>query len=192
MKANKSNTELIIRYFENELNQSEREKLISQIQSDPELGKEFDSIKRIYDTKSELESIKINQEYLDSILPKFRSKLKDSEKRRILHPGFAYALSVILIAIIVLFYFDSEGDRTITGLSEIADEELLWQLPDDYIYFVREDKIDSLFNAEIKASPDKISSYVFNGDDINSLYQKNLITPEDELEIYMALIDKKF
>lgn len=192
MKINKSNTEMIVRYFENELNQSEKENLISQIQLDPELRKEFDSIKRIYDFRADANNIKVNQEYLDSILPKFRAKLKDSEKKRILHPGYAYALSVFLIAMTLLFYFNLEGDKTITNLSEIPDEELLQQLSNDYIDFVREDKIDSLFNAEIKSSPEKISYYVFNGDDINNLYQKNLITPEDELEIYMTLIDKKF
>lgn len=192
MKNLNKNTNLIIRYFEGELNSAEKEKFLNELQTNTELKKEFDSIKNIYDLKADLSKIKLDQEYLNSILPNFRAKLKGGSERKLFYPKFASAFAVIVIALALLLLLPEGNQKVTTEFSDIPDEELIQQLSQDFSVLIQEDKIDSLFKAEIKSAPDKISYYVFNGDDIENLYQKNLITPEDENEIYLSLIDKKF
>lgn len=191
MKINKRNSESIIRYFDGDLNNVETEILFNQIQNDANLKAEFETMKSIYELKSIYSNIKIDQSYLDSILPRFRSKLEKKSRTNIFNPAFASAFATILIALAILFLIP-KGNKTTDNFSDIPDEELFQLLSQDNLEVIQQDKIDSLFRAEIKSSPDKISNYVFNGDEINTLYQKNLITPEDENEIFTSLIDKKF
>lgn len=191
MKINNKNSESIIRYFDGDLNNVEKEILFNQIQNDANLKAEFETMKSIYELKSIYSNIKIDQSYLDSILPRFRSKLEKKSRTNILNPAFASAFATILIALAILFLIP-KGSKTPDNFSDIPDEELFQLLSQDNLEIIQQDKIDSLFRAEIKSSPDKISNYVFNGDEINTLYQKNLITPEDEDEIFTSLIDKKF
>lgn len=191
MKINKRNSESIIRYFDGDLNNVEKEILFNQFQNDANLKAEFETMKSIYELKSIYSNIKIDQSYLDSILPRFRSKLEKKSRTNIFNPAFASAFATILIALAILFLIP-KGNKTTDNFSDIPDEELFQLLSQDNLEVIQQDKIDSLFRAEIKSSPDKISNYVFNGDEINTLYQKNLITPEDEDEIFTSLIDKKF
>lgn len=191
MKINNKNSESIIRYFDGDLNNVETEILFNQIQNDADLKAEFESIKSIYELKSDYTNIKIDQSYLDSILPRFRPKLEKKSRTNIFNPAFASAFATILIALAILFLIP-KGNKTTNNFADVPDEELLQLLSQDNLEVIQQDKIDSLFRAEIKSSPDKISNYVFNGDEINTLYQKNLITPEDENEIFTSLIDKKF
>lgn len=192
MKTNNNNTVLIIRYFDGELNEIEKENFFNELQINEELRKEFNSIKSIYELDAYVKDVKVSQEYLDSILPKFRSKQKNRFSEKIFNPKYALVFSFILIALTILFLLPKENEKPIIKLSDIPDEELIQHLSQDYSVLIQEDKVDSLFKAEIKAAPEKISYYVFNGDDIDNLYQKDLITPEDENEIYLTLIDKKF
>ncbi|MFN3874180.1 MAG: hypothetical protein ACK4R9_14370 [Ignavibacterium sp.] len=191
-RTNHNFTEMIIRYFDGDLTPVEIEKLFIEIEKNEMIRKEFDSIKNIYDLRSDINNVKVNEEYLSSILPKFRSKLEKANRKKIFNPKFALALIVALISATILFLLPTETERVITNISDIPDEELIQHLSQDFSDLIQDDKIDSLFKAEIKSAPDKISYYVFNGDDIQNLYQKELITIEDENEIYLTLIDKKF
>ncbi len=191
MKINNKNSESIIRYFDGDLKNVEKEILFNQIQNDADLKAEFESIKSIYELKSDYTNIIIDQSYLDSILPRFRSKLEKKSRTNIFNPAFASAFATILIALAILLLIP-KGNKTPDNFADIPDEELFQLLSQDNLEVIQQDKIDSLFRAEIKSSPDKISNYVFNGDEINTLYKKNLITPEDEDEIFTSLIDKKF
>lgn len=185
-------TEMIIRYFDGDLSPVEIEKLFIEIEKNEMIREEFDSIKNIYDLRSDINNVKVNEEYLSSILPKFRSELAKASKKKYVSPKFAFALFVAAVAITVLLLLPAKTEKVITNLSDIPDEELILHISQDFTDLIQDDKIDSLFKAEIKSAPDRISYYVFNGDDIQNLYQKELITPEDENEIYLTLIDKKF
>lgn len=191
MKNNKKFSELIIRFFEGDLSEAEKENLFSEIKKNDELREEFESLKTVFELSKDIKSIKVNQNYLDSILPQFRTKQERKNRDKIYNPGFASALAIILIALTIIFLIP-KGNKAPDNFADIPDEELLQLLPQDNLEVIQQDKIDSLFRAEIKSAPEKISYYVFNGDEITNLYQKNIITPEDEDEIYLSLIDKKF
>lgn len=191
-RTNDNFTEMIIRYFDRDLSPVEIEKLFSELEKNENLREEFNSVKNIYDLRSDINNVKVNEEYLSSILTNVRSKLDKANRKKIFNPKFALALIVALITTTILFLLPTENERVIANLSDIPDEELILHISQDFTDLIQDDKLDSLFKAEIKSAPDKISYYVFNGDDIQNLYQKELITSEDENEIYLTLIDKKF
>ncbi|AFH49053.1 Hypothetical protein IALB_1343 [Ignavibacterium album JCM 16511] len=192
MRTNNKNTDLIIRYFDGELNESEKENLFKDLECDIELRKEFESIKKIYDLKKDVNNVQLDRKYLDSILTEFKAKIEKGSEKKLFNPAFASALAIVFIALTMLIFIPNESKDSINNFSDISDEELIQNLSQDYSGLIQEEKIDSLLNAELKTAPDKISYYVFNGDDITDLYKKNLINPEDENEIYTELIDKKF
>lgn len=183
---------MIIRYFDAELSPPETEKLSNEIEKNDMLREEFDSIKNIYDLRSDINNVKVNDEYLSSILPRFRAKLAKANQKKSVAPKTAFALLISVVALTILLLLPGKTEKVITNISDIPDEELIQHLSQDFSDLIQDDKIDSLFKAEIKSAPDKISYYVFNGDDIQNLYQKELITSEEENEIYLTLIDKKF
>lgn len=192
MKTKNKMLETILRYFDGEMSVSEKEKFIIELESNAELKKQFDEISKVYTITSEMKNNKLKDDYLETIIPKFRERLS-SNKNNILHkPAIAVSITIVLITISILLFISKEKSITASNLSEFSDEELLQQLSTDYLEMIEQNKIDSLFVEEIKTNSNKIASYIFNGDDINNLYQKNLITPEDENEIYLRLIGKKF
>ena len=192
MKTKNEMVETILRYFDGEMSEQEKEKFISELESNSELKIQFDELIKVYEFTSEIKNQKVEDEYLATILPKFRERLSSHKNKILLKPALALSIFVVLIAISTLLFIPKERSITTNNLSELTDEELLQQLSIDYLEMIEQDKIDSLFVEEIKTNSDKIASYIFNGDDINNLYKKNLITPEDEKEIYFALIGTKF
>jgi hypothetical protein len=192
MKTKSEMLETIIRYFDGEMSSEEKEKFISELKTNPELKKQFDELGKVYAYTSEMKHQKVEEDYLKSVMPKFREGLSSNRNKFILKPAFAVSILIVLIAISTLLFLPKEQSITLSNLSELTDEELLQQLSTDYLEMIEQDKIDSLLVEEIKTNSNKVASYIFNGDDINNLYQKNLITPEDENEIYLALIETKF
>lgn len=192
MKTKNEMIETILRYFDGEMSPEEKEKFISELESNSELKIQFDELIKVYEFTSEIKNQKVEEDYLEAILPRFRERLSSNKNKILLKPAFAVSILVVLIAISTLLFIPKERSITTNNLSELTDEELLQQLSIDYLEMIEQDKIDSLFVEEIKTNSDKITSYIFNGEDINNLYQKNLITPEDENAIYLALIETKF
>uniref|UniRef100_UPI00404A0750 hypothetical protein n=1 Tax=Ignavibacterium sp. TaxID=2651167 RepID=UPI00404A0750 len=184
--------ETIFKYFDGEMNPEEKKKFISQLESNSELKNQFDELIKVYEFTSEIKNQKVEEDYLETILPRFRERLSSHKNKILLKPALAVSILLVLIAFSTLLFIPQERSITANNLSELTDEELLQQLSTDYLEMIEQDKIDSLFVEEIKTNSNKIASYIFNGDDINDLYQQNLINPEDENAIYLALIETKF
>lgn len=192
MKTKNKMLETILRYFDGEMSVQEKEKFIIELDSNTELKKQFDEISKVYTITSEMKNNKVKDDYLETIIPKFRERLSSNKNNILLKPAVAVSITIVLITISILLFIPKEKSITASNLSEFTDEELFQQLSTDYLEMIEQNKIDSLFVEEIKTNSNKIASYIFNGDDINNLYQKNLITPEDENEIYLTLIGKNF
>jgi hypothetical protein len=190
MKNNKDIHSLIIRYFDNQLTDKEKEYLFSAIESDAELNKEFQSFKKVFDLTDEIRNHKIDDAYLNSIIPEFRKRIQNESRAKKYIPAFATIVLLIVMAVTVIFY--SSEQKVDNFYSEVSEEELLQQLSQSDFDYIQDEKIDSLLSVELKTSPDKISRYVFNGDDIRNFYNNGIITNEDENEIYAVLIDRKF
>lgn len=192
MKTKNKMLKTILRYFSMEMSAQEKEKFISELESNSELKNQFNEFIKVYEITSEMKNQKVDENYLETIIPEFRERLLSRKNNILLKPAFAVSILIVLIAISTFLFIPQERSITASNLSELTDEELLQQLSTDYLEMIEPDKIDSLLVEEIKTNSNKIASYIFNGDDINNLYQKNLITPEDENQIYLALIETKF
>lgn len=192
MKTKSEMTERIIRYFDGELSSAEREKLLSELEINSELRKEFEEISKVFDLKDQMKNHIADSEYLGTIIPKFRKRVSSNKGSVILKPAFSLITLFLIIAAALFIFIPEKQSLSKSTLADLTDEELIQHLTSDYLDVIESEKIDSLFTEELKSNSDKIASYLFNGDDINNLYQKNLITQEDEQEIYLALIERKF
>lgn len=192
MKTKSEMTERIIRYFDGELSSAEKEELLSELEINSELRKEFEEISKVFDLKDQMKNHIADSEYLGTIIPKFRKRVSSNKGSVILKPAFSLITLFLIIAAALFIFIPEKQSLSKSTLADLTDEELIQHLTSDYLDVIESEKIDSLFTEELKSNSDKIASYLFNGDDINNLYQKNLITQEDEQEIYLALIERKF
>lgn len=192
MKTKNEMLKTILRYFDADMSPEEKNKFISELESNSELKNQFNELIKVYEITSEMKNQKVEENYLETIIPEFRERLSSHKNKILLKPAFAVSILIFLVALSTLLFIPKEQSITASNLSELTDEELLQQLTTDYLEMIEPDRIDSLFIEEIKTNSNKIASYIFNDDDINNLYQKNLITPEDENEIYLALVKTKF
>lgn len=192
MKTKSEITERIIRYFDGELSSAEKEKLLSELETNSELRKEFEEIRKVFDLKARMKNQNADKEYLGTIIPKFRERISSNKGSIILKPAFTLIALFLIIAAALFIFIPEKQSSSNNTLSDLTDEELIQHLTSDYLDVIESEKIDSLFTEELKTNSDKIAAYLFNGDNINNLYQKNLITQEDEQEIYLALIERKF
>ncbi|WP_337865980.1 hypothetical protein [Ignavibacterium sp.] len=192
MNTGSEMTERTIKYFDGELSSVEKEKLLSELESNAELKKEFEEVSKVFDLKAQMTNQVTDREYLKTIIPKFRKRISSSKGSIILKPAFTLITLFLILAAGLVIFIPEKQSLSESTLSYFTDEELMQYLPSDYLDVVESEKIDSLFSEELRTDSDKIASYVFNGDDINNLYQKSLLTQEDEQEIYLALIERKF
>ena len=95
--------ERIIKYIENELTSEERIAFELDLENSLELKEEFKKFLRVNNETDELNKLKLNPLYLDSIIPEFRNKLETpklvSVKRNL---GFAFGVMFVFILSIVV------------------------------------------------------------------------------------------
>lgn len=188
MKANK---EKIIRYLNGEMTETEINEFNKLLQSDENLMKEFNEFKKIYEMIENSRNVKINDNYLDSILPQFRQKIS-KKKNYSLKPAFAL-MSIIIIAGLILLIFYQSPDTNSNGIfTDIPDEILLNSISDDYTNLLEPEKIDSLLAEKISINSDELKNYLFSDLDLTNLLDNELVSSDDEEAIYSALINKNF
>lgn len=172
--------EKIIRYIENELSSEDRRAFEEELNSSSELRKEFDKYLHLKNETLELKKVKLDNLYLNSIIPEFRAKLQTPKSHGI-RLNFGYAVGIMLIfvfSIAIINYFLSEK-ATNTDLPEFAESldenqrlELLENLDDGIIPTelvsenVSTNKIDEIINAELEFSSEIIETYKIDNDDL--------------------------
>ncbi|MBK9099598.1 MAG: hypothetical protein IPM14_16100 [bacterium] len=172
--------EKIIRYIENELTSGDRDAFEEELNSSSELRKEFDKYLHLKNETLELKKVKLDNLYLDSIIPEFRAKLQTTKSPSI-RLNFGYAVGIMLIfvfSVAIINYFLSEKS-TNTDLPEFAESldenqrlELLENL--DYGIIPTElvsenvsiNEIDEIINAEFEFSSEVIETYKIDNDDL--------------------------
>ena len=91
--------ERIIKYIENELTTEERSTFEFDLGNSLELKEEFEKYLRVKNETDEINTLKMNPFYLDSIIPEFRNKLK-TPKSVSIKRNLGYAFGVMLVFII--------------------------------------------------------------------------------------------
>ncbi len=191
LKNKMSDKERII--FEDDLNKSEL------------LKNDFEEYKNITHLITESKNIKINKDYLESIVPEFRRKLEQKQaKKSSKNLKYMFATVVIIIAgYVVVSQFNTENNQELNqALTELSNDEIDF-ITDDF--YVSDDltkniddesssKIYSIYTENLKASFDESFSEI-NSSRVLSTYKITDVDKyltDDEMElIYSELIEKK-
>lgn len=179
----------IIEYFEGNLNESQKKELLNLIEANPELKKNFEKYKNLYQLFNENKKASISQEYLDGILLKFRS----SEKKRIfsLKPVFAASLMVVFISFSVIIYNNLFVKQDVDNIeiSDIQDlNEFSFDNFTDVENLIEMEHIDELLIAELLGNDENLN-LLKNYLQLDNDYTK--ISEPFAEEIYSELINKK-
>lgn len=183
------NDERIIDFFEGNLNEYEKEKLLEEIEKNPELKSEFENYGKLYSYLKKSNDIKPSETYLETIIPKFRSKTK--KPYILFKPVFATALIIFFGVIGIIFYniFLKNGsiqfDETNTYLeiSSIQSEDLGYMAS-----LFEKEELDELLFTELLGKENEMSK-LENYFHLDNNY--NILPETDAEEIYKELITKK-
>jgi hypothetical protein len=111
----------IIKYIENELTSEERIAFEFDLGNSLELKEEFEKYLRVKKGTDELNTLKMNSLYLDSIIPEFRNKLKTpksvSTKRNL---GYAFGVMLVFIISIAVLNNFLKDESEITEIEEFT------------------------------------------------------------------------
>ncbi|MCW8961104.1 MAG: hypothetical protein OQK29_06035 [Ignavibacteriaceae bacterium] len=91
--------ERIIKYLDNDLTSEERTAFERELKSSEELKREFEKYSIIKEKIKNQKNLRLNSDYLSSILPEFHNKVH-SGKKETLRRGLSYAFDLILIFLI--------------------------------------------------------------------------------------------
>jgi len=113
--------ERIIKYIENELTSEERIAFEFDLGNSLELKEEFEKYLRVKNETDELNTLKMNPFYLDSIIPEFRNKLKTpksvSTKRNL---GYAFGVMLVFIISIAVLNNFLKDESELTEIEEFT------------------------------------------------------------------------
>ncbi len=168
--------ERIIKYFENELTSEERITFENDIRESDQLREELEKYLRVKNEIANLKEIKLNENYLDSIVPEFRNKLappKTSNLKRNLGYAFGVMLVFVISVVILQKLFtnnskQSEVEEFTESLNENQKIELLENLNgslEDYYQISGNNtgiEIINLIQTDLKINNDVAEAYDFN------------------------------
>ncbi|MCW8823086.1 MAG: hypothetical protein OQK63_03315 [Ignavibacteriaceae bacterium] len=105
----------IIKYLDNDLTSEERTAFERELKSSEELKREFEKYSIIKEKIKNQKNLRLNSDYLSSILPEFHNKVH-SGKKETLRRGLSYAFGLILLFLIgisfqKIFFNNSDKER---------------------------------------------------------------------------------
>lgn len=168
--------ERIIKYIGNELTRQERDSFESELNNSAELRKQYQKYLNVKVEVDKLKELKLNSEYLYSILPEFRNKLDArkpfSYKRNL---GYAFGVMTIFIALVFVMrnFFISTSEiedlqQFAQSLNETQQIELLETLNGDTeIYnLVEESKLTNLIAVNLQIDNEIAEAYNIQYNDL--------------------------
>jgi len=193
--------ERIIKYLENELISEERITFETDLRKSSQLRKEVEEYLRLKKEISNLKEIKLNENYLESIVPEFRNKL-DLPKTTSVRRNLGYAIGVMLLFIISVVILQklftnnskqSEVEEFTESLNANQRIELLENLNsnlEDY-YQISENNTDmeliNLLQKDLKLNNDVAEAY-----DINYTELVDELSASEAEKIYNEILNKNF
>ena len=201
----KNNEENFFLYLKGKLGSQERLQFEDELKKSKELYNDFEEYKNLTNLINETKNVEISKDYLESIVPNFRSRLKRINEKK-LSTNLKYVFATLVIIIAGYFIVSQIGGENKQELKQI-----LTDLSDDEINLIANDfyasdditksmddistqKIDSIYSENLK------NSLAESIDDINSnvILSKNNVTDVDQYLsdndidlIYSQLIEKK-
>lgn len=131
----KNYDEIVIRYLDKQLSESELKKFESELKNNEDLKKALDSYRELSQLFSEEKKPNVRQGYYNEIVPKFRQRL---EKKSNTFPsrkiGFAFAIILLAIAsyfiLNVNVFIPKSEELTLQSITKNISEDELGELAD--------------------------------------------------------------
>jgi len=101
-----NNDERIVKYFDGDLSPEEKSEFEFDLKNSAQLKKDFESYLKVNDRVRELKDAKLNQAYLDSIIPEFRNNI-NLQKPLAIKRNLGYAFGAIFALIISIAIFNN-------------------------------------------------------------------------------------
>ena len=127
--------EIVIRYLDKQLSESELKKFESELKNNEDLKKALDSYRELSQLFSEEKKPNVRQGYFNEIVPKFRQRM---EKKSSTFPSWkiAFAFAIILLAIASYFilnvnvFIPKSEELTLQSITKNISEDELGELAD--------------------------------------------------------------
>ncbi len=193
--------ERIIKYLENELTPKERIEFETQLRNSTKLKAELEKYLIVKKETANLKEVKLNQDYLNSIVPEFRNKLElpktNSVKRNL---GYAFGVMLVFVISVVILqkiFTNNSKLSEVQEFTESLDEnqkiELLENLNgnlEDY-YQISENTTEmvltNLLQADLKINYEVAVAY-----DINYSELVDGLSSSEAEKIYNEILNKNF
>lgn len=92
-----NNEEKYLSYLLNQMSEKEKQLFENELESSKQIRNDYESYKKIMDLVNGSKNIKLNSQYTQTIIPKFRNKFEEKKKKSII-VKYSYAFSAIFIA----------------------------------------------------------------------------------------------
>jgi hypothetical protein len=193
--------ERIIKYLEDELTPEERIAFENDLRNSTEMRAELEKYLTVKKETVNLKEVKLNQDYLNSIVPEFRTKLdlpKTTSIRRNLGYAFGVMLTFIIAAVILQKIFtESTEVNELQYFTESLDEnqkvELLENLNgslEDF-YQISENNTEMVLTNLLQTGL-KINYEVAEAYDINYSELVEGLSADEAEKIYDEILNKNF
>ncbi len=131
----KNYDEIVIRYLDKQLSESELKKFERELKNNKDLKKALDSYRELSQLFSEDKKPNVRQSYFNEIVPKFRQRI---EKKSSTFPsrkiGFAFVIILLMIASYFILNINvlnpKSEDLTLQSITENISEDELGELAD--------------------------------------------------------------
>jgi hypothetical protein len=193
--------ERIIKYIENELTSEERIAFELDLGNSLELREAFEKYLRVQKETDELNGLKLNPLYLDSIIPEFRNKL-ETPKSVSIKRNLGYAFGVMLVFIISIAvlndFLNDEGELTeieefTQSLNENQKIELLEEINlESNDYNIISENISDKELVDILATDMEINSEVAEAYDISYNELIAGLSQQKIEKVYSEILNRNF
>jgi len=201
----KNNEENFFLYLKGKMNPKERKFFEDGLKNSEELNSDFEEYKILVQSINESKNIDLNKDYLESIVPNFRSRLEKKDKKKSLkNLKYAFAsIFIIVMGYFLILTYNTENKQDVNqALADLSNDEIDLIVNDynveDYLTAYMDDisaqKIQYIYAEELKTSLAESIGDI----NLNEVLVKFNITDVDQYLsdndvdlIYSQLIEKK-
>ena len=196
----------IILYLDNQMSDEEKLVFEDELKKSETLRRELENYKNLLGEIKEIENISIDEDYFSQMVPKFRGRMEERRKFRII-PKFALGITTIAAILVLIIY--TSNNKNVSNINTPVKTEITQNNNNDLLSLLGSNsnqlnlgilsnddvtRYDSVFNTmllnALSLSPQSVSYLtVDNNTDLSNMLQG--INQNEANEIYNQLLHKK-
>ena len=196
----------IILYLDNQMSDEEKLVFEDELKKSETLRRELENYKNLLGEIKEIENISIDEDYFSQMVPKFRGRMEERRKFRII-PKFALGITTIAAILVLIIY--TSNNKNVSNINTPVKTEITQNNNNDLLSLLGSNsnqlnlgilsnddvtRYDSVFNTmllnALSLSPQSVSYLTIdNNTDLSNMLQG--INQNEANEIYNQLLHKK-